>query len=87
MKQTLKPGRDKLLEGATQDNNSLRLTDGLPTAEYDLVSVVTHQGRSMQSGHYVCWNKVNTKNWVKLDDNHAEPAVIDQILDLEGGGD
>jgi len=35
----------------------------------------------------MCWNRINATNWVKLDDNNVEPAVLDQILELEGGGD
>jgi len=51
LKNQIKAGRDKLLNGGAKDNNSLRLTNGDPTGEYDLISVVSHQGRSMQKGH------------------------------------
>jgi ubiquitin carboxyl-terminal hydrolase 14 len=42
-KEPLAPARDSEL-GA-----------GLPTGNYELKAIVTHQGRSADSGHYVGW--------------------------------
>jgi len=30
---------------------------------------------------------MNSTNWVKLDDQNAEQADLEQIMSLEGGGD
>ena len=29
--------------------------EGVPTGEYQLIGVITHKGRSTDSGHYVAW--------------------------------
>uniref|UniRef100_I3JSL2 Ubiquitin carboxyl-terminal hydrolase n=1 Tax=Oreochromis niloticus TaxID=8128 RepID=I3JSL2_ORENI len=36
---------------------------------YDLQAVLTHQGRSSSSGHYVGWVKRKEDEWVKFDDD------------------
>ena len=35
------------------------LTEGLDTGIYELQSVVTHLGNSVESGHYMAWIKEN----------------------------
>ena len=54
---------------------------------YDLVSVLTHKGRSNDSGHYVSWRKLNEKQWLKFDDEKVALKTADDILKLSGGGD
>jgi len=61
--------------------------EGEPTGEYDLISTITHQGRSIHSGHYVAWNKFNNTHWVKFDDDKVSMVTNDEILSLSGGGD
>jgi len=48
--------------------------------------VLTHQGRSSSSGHYVGWVKLPT-SWVKFDDDLVTPVTEEEILKLSGGGD
>lgn len=47
---------------------------------YELLGVVTHEGRTANSGHYVAWSKVEGKNWACFDDakvtQHDEERVI-----------
>lgn len=60
---------------------------GLPTANYELVGVVTHKGRSSDSGHYVSWIQQKGDAWLKFDDDVVTPVNIDDVLNLRGGGD
>lgn len=34
---------------------------------YNLIGVLTHQGRSSSSGHYVGWTRDKFGNWLKVD--------------------
>ncbi|KAG2458513.1 UBP14 hydrolase, partial [Polypterus senegalus] len=54
---------------------------------YDLQAVLTHQGRSSSSGHYVAWVKRKTEEWVKFDDDKVSVVSPEDILKLSGGGD
>lgn len=53
---------------------------------YTLQAVLTHQGRSSSSGHYVGWVKSNGQ-WFKFDDDVVSPVTEEDILRLSGGGD
>lgn len=54
---------------------------------YDLIAVLTHKGRSSNSGHYVGWSK-NTKTgqWFMFDDDVVTQVTDEDILKLSGGG-
>ena len=54
---------------------------------YDLVAVLTHKGRSADSGHYVSWAKQDDGAWVQFDDEEMIPRKADEIVTLSGGGD
>lgn len=55
---------------------------------YELTAVLTHKGRSSNSGHYVGWSK-NSKNnqWYMFDDEDVTPMQEEDIMKLSGGGD
>lgn len=53
---------------------------------YELTGVLTHQGRSSSSGHYVAWVK-HRGVWVKCDDADVSIVSEESILNLSGGGD
>lgn len=54
---------------------------------YDLVAVLTHKGRSSNSGHYVGWTKnAKTGQWYMYDDDVVSPVTEEDILKLSGGG-
>lgn len=53
---------------------------------YDLVAVLTHVGRSADSGHYIGWSKKGN-DWWKFDDEKVTKVSSDDILKLDGGGD
>lgn len=54
---------------------------------YDLAAVLTHKGRSADSGHYVSWARQDDGAWVQFDDEEMIPRKADEIVTLSGGGD
>lgn len=60
---------------------------GLDTGNYHLIGVVTHKGRSGDSGHYVGWTHKSGDNWIQYDDDIISMVKTDNILELRGGGD
>lgn len=54
---------------------------------YQLQAVLTHQGRSSSSGHYVGWVRWRGNEWLKCDDDDVTPVLEEDILKLSGGGD
>lgn len=57
------------------------------SGHYELQAIITHQGRSSSSGHYVAWLRVQADDWVKCDDNDVSPVTQEEVLKLSGGGD
>lgn len=54
---------------------------------YELQAVLTHQGRSSSSGHYLAWVKKNEGEWIKFDDDKVSMVTPEDVLKLSGGGD
>jgi len=54
---------------------------------YILQAVLTHKGRSSNSGHYVGWVRQQGENWLKCDDDDVSPIHEEDVLKLSGGGD
>jgi ubiquitin carboxyl-terminal hydrolase 14 len=54
---------------------------------YELQGIVTHKGRSSNSGHYVGWVRLEENKWVKCDDDDVEPVSEEDVFRLSGGGD
>lgn len=54
---------------------------------YTLQAVLTHKGRSSNSGHYVGWVKQKGETWLKCDDDEVSPVHEEDVLKLSGGGD
>lgn len=59
----------------------------IPTGRYQLIAVVTHQGRSADSGHYIGWTHKAEDKWTKYDDDTITTVNVTDILELKGGGD
>ncbi|KAL0010186.1 hypothetical protein SO802_005294 [Lithocarpus litseifolius] len=57
------------------------------TGIYDLVAVLTHKGRSADSGHYVAWVKQESGKWIEFDDDNPIAQREEDITKLSGGGD
>eukprot|EP00775_Hariotina_reticulata_P002882 gene2882-3173_t len=54
---------------------------------YELTGVLTHKGRSADSGHYVAWIKQADGSWVLFDDDELHIKTAEDVLALNGGGD
>ncbi|KAI6222983.1 Ubiquitin carboxyl-terminal hydrolase [Aphelenchoides fujianensis] len=54
---------------------------------YQLNAVITHKGRSSNSGHYVAWVRIQDDKWCMCDDEATFPVTEEQVLKLSGGGD
>lgn len=54
---------------------------------YELQAVLTHQGRSSSSGHYLAWVKHSGNVWLKLDDDKVSMVLEEDVLKLSGGGE
>uniref|UniRef100_A0A914EAC9 Ubiquitin carboxyl-terminal hydrolase n=1 Tax=Acrobeloides nanus TaxID=290746 RepID=A0A914EAC9_9BILA len=54
---------------------------------YELKAIVTHKGRSSNSGHYVAWVRLAENKWAMLDDDQVHPVLEEDVLKLSGGGD
>lgn len=52
---------------------------------YNLVAILSHQGRSADSGHYVGWCLQPNGSWLKFDDDKVSPVKAEQVLELCGG--
>jgi len=59
------------------------------TGKYELAAVLTHKGRTADSGHYISWVKQAENEWLKFDDEKVSVATNEDIkkLDGKGGGD
>lgn len=57
------------------------------TGIYDLTAVLTHMGRSADSGHYVAWVKQESGQWIEFDDDKIIYRKEEDISRLSGGGD
>jgi ubiquitin carboxyl-terminal hydrolase 14 len=59
----------------------------IPTGRYQLIAVLTHQGRSSESGHYIGWANKKDEIWTKYDDDTVSTVNVSDVLELKGGGD
>lgn len=57
------------------------------TGNYELCAVLTHKGRTADSGHYVAWVKDKGLTWLKFDDDKVSAHTDEDVLKLSGGGD
>ncbi|GAX83580.1 hypothetical protein CEUSTIGMA_g11005.t1 [Chlamydomonas eustigma] len=57
------------------------------TGKYELCGLLTHKGRSADSGNYVSWVKQLDGRWILFDDDTLSFKKEEDILALSGGGD
>lgn len=80
--------KKKECEGAEYEPHTFDEDPGSSNSGYyELQGIVTHQGRSSSSGHYVGWVKKKGDEWLKCDDDVISPVPAEEILKLSGGGD
>jgi len=56
------------------------------TGLYELCGLVTHKGRTTESGHYVGWVKTVKGMWLKYDDDVVSEVPEEEIKKLTGKG-
>lgn len=54
---------------------------------YELQAILTHKGRSSNSGHYVAWIKQKGDIWIECNDDDIRPIHVEDVMKLSGGGD
>lgn len=84
----------KSLSKKTEDPNAMdeeKSSDDMKvfTGRYELVALITHQGRTADSGHYIGWTRRENdpKKWIKFDDATVTEVSEDDVKNLTGGGD
>ena len=58
--------------------------------QYELFAIVSHKGRSADSGHYMGWVKnsdAGDNKWLCFDDDDVQECKWEHVVDLKGGGD
>ena len=80
---------DTATDGAAETKAATSaITSTGPTGRYELIGVLTHKGRSADSGHYVSWTKSSADGqWVQFDDDEMILRKEEEVLALSGGGD
>lgn len=74
--------------GALSKDEGINLKGvGKGSGHYELSAVLTHKGRTAESGHYVAWVKQDDKRWCKFDDEKVTYHTDEEIKKLSGGGD
>ena len=79
----LKDDKDFKVENVKREEGK----EYVPTGRYQLLSVITHQGRSSESGHYIGWVHKKDDKWLKYDDADVTMVTTNEVLELKGGGD
>ena len=78
---------DAVKDAARAEASRLACDGTRPTGFYDLIAVLTHKGRSSDSGHYESWVRNGDGSWTEFDDHAPSPKTAAEILALKGGGD
>ena len=89
-----KGGREAALKKAQEENETKEMEnfwfeDDLGSNNsgyYELQAVLTHKGRSSNSGHYVAWVKYKGDTWIECNDDDVNPIHVEDVLKLSGGG-
>ena len=57
------------------------------TLPFMMQAILTHKGRSSNSGHYVAWVKQKGDTWIECNDDDVRPIHEEDIMKLSGGGE
>merc|ERR1712142_845451 len=90
-----KGGKEAALKKAQEENENKEMEnywfdDDLGSNNsgyYELQAILTHKGRSSNSGHYVAWVKHKGDTWIECNDDEVSPVHVDDVMKLSGGGD
>jgi len=95
-KQSVESSNDKENKEKNDKNDQMDVDDNeqkidendLETGYYELCGIVTHKGRSANSGHYIGYAKDSARGiWLKFDDEDVTEIKEDDVKQLYGGGD
>jgi len=89
-RETFKRFKESQVEAEIQEHEDTlyrKISTGLETGNYELTAVLTHKGRTSDSGHYVGWVHKRGDDWHKYDDDVVSLVKTDEIMNLRGGGD
>merc|ERR1719431_1018311 len=90
-----KGGKEAALKKAQEENEEKEMENysfdddigSNNSGYYELQAVLTHKGRSSNSGHYVAWVKYRGDTWIECNDDDVSPIHVEDVLKLSGGGD
>lgn len=79
-------------EGLKSSDEAYDFGEGIPSSfrgHYELMGIVTHKGRSADSGHYIGWvrSAPGSPLWWKYDDDVVTEVSTEDVMNLKGGGD
>jgi uncharacterized UBP type Zn finger protein len=83
---------ESLKSDPSSSDSDLDFGEGIPSnfrGHYELMGIVTHKGRSADSGHYIGWvrSAPGSPVWWKYDDDTVTEVSTTDIMNLKGGGD
>lgn len=76
-------------ESLQQQIREARKVEDNETGVFELFALVSHKGRSADSGHYIGYTRQQPGQdmWWVFDDSKVSETKTDEILKLSGGGD
>merc|ERR1711916_65243 len=83
VREKLKARREREVESAAAADPSTVQKLDPKSGYYELASVISHKGRSLDGGHYVAWARKGS-SWLIFDDDHVGPVSSDDIARLKG---
>ena len=102
MRELFKAADDRAVEEAVKNKGQAKKKDTRPkkvypsffeddpgsnnSGFYELQAVLTHKGRSSNSGHYLGWVRGKEGEWFKCDDEDVTLVTEEEVLKLSGGG-
>jgi ubiquitin carboxyl-terminal hydrolase 14 len=80
---------DYCADNLQQHIREQRKEDGNQTGMYELFALVSHKGRSADSGHYMGYTRqqLNREMWWLFNDDVVSEVSTEEVLKLSGGGD
>lgn len=91
---------DLAVESSSSPQDAMEIDAPGSSGVYELCAVITHKGRSADSGHYIGWTRdsggdtlsyfwFNTavEDWFQFDDDKVSRVKEEDVLKLSGGGD
>jgi len=92
VEEPVQPETKEEAKGDDEDGDKMDVDEDaeveLMSGYYELCGIVTHKGRSANSGHYIGYSKDTARGkWLKFDDEDVTEIKSDDIKQLYGGGD